>query len=105
MGDVVGSPRLMLIPCLDCSWKTKRLPGGARKSALGSTVFFAVAFAIALAVPVLFGATLDRRAAAVAAIAASVATAIEALLGNGLDNLVLPAGTVAAIELAHAAAT
>lgn len=64
------------------SW---RVPGG-RKSVLGRVAFFAVAFALGTVFASVAGAGAILAAAGVAA----VVSGVEATLGFGLDNLVIP---------------
>lgn len=59
---------------------------GGRKSVLGSVAFFAVAFALGTAFALTAG---NGAILAVAGVAAAL-TAVEAALGYGLDNLVIP---------------
>jgi phytol kinase len=59
---------------------------GGRKSALGSGTFFIVAFVLGMTFAVVAGSSLILAAVGTAA----VLTAVEATLGFGLDNLVIP---------------
>lgn len=79
--------------------RAQRTLGGARKSALGSAVFFAVAFALTACV--LVGAGLRLGEALVAAgLVATISAGLEASFGDGLDNLFVPLGALVALELA-----
>lgn len=75
-----------------------RLPGGTRKSAAGCGAFFVVAFAVTAGVLYAAGDPAAMRSALLVALST---TLIEALLGRGLDNLFVPLGALAALELAH----
>lgn len=79
--------------------RARRMPGGARKSAAGSLAFFAVALAVAFAG--LRGvAGLPLGDALIAALlVATITTGIEAILGDGLDNLFVPLGALASLDI------
>ena len=85
VGQRFGRPRLMA--------------GGAGKSAAGSFAFFAVAVAIAFGG--LYGAADFEvgEALAAALLVATITTGVEAILGDGLDNLFVPLGALASLEL------
>ena len=77
--------------------RARRMPGGARKSLAGSGAFFLVAFAIAQTGLSFSTAPLEALRAALAV--AALATVVEALLGNGLDNLFVPVAVLGALEV------
>jgi dolichol kinase len=75
------------------------MAGGAGKSAAGSFAFFAVAVAVAFGG--LYGAADFEvgEALAAALLVATITTGVEAILGDGLDNLFVPLGALASLEL------
>lgn len=74
--------------------------GGARKSAAGSLAFFATALAV-VACGLVAGAGLRLgEALGGAALVATITTGLEASLADGLDNLFVPLGALAALEFA-----
>ena len=79
--------------------RAQRMLGGARKSAAGSLAFFATALAV-VGCGLYAGAGLRPGEALAAALwVATLTTALEAALADGLDNLFVPLGALAALEL------
>jgi phytol kinase len=75
-----------------------RMPGGAHKSPAGSFAFFVVAFTVVL-VGLHVAADIGFvEALGTAFLVAAVTTTLEAILGDGLDNLCIPAGVLAALD-------
>jgi len=80
--------------------RARCMPGGARKSAAGSCAFFVVAFAVAwIGLYAAMGLPLPHALRA-ALLVAAVTAALEAVFGDGLDNLFVPLGALAALEVA-----
>lgn len=79
--------------------RPRRMPGGALKSAAGSAAFFAVALAVAFAGLRGAAGLPAGEALAAAALLAAVTTVAEALSGRGLDNLVVPLGALASLQV------
>lgn len=69
--------------------RSLRLPGGARKSLAGSAAFFGVAFLVASVISWAAGFSPAEALRAGFAVAL-LTTVVEALLGDGLDNLAVP---------------
>lgn len=84
--------------------RPRRMPGGARKSAVGSAAFCAIAFAIAVAVPSLAGNAGTGKLLVNAAFVALLTTLVEALLDDGIDNVAVPMAAIAALRLAESLA-
>lgn len=77
----------------------RRMPGGASKSLAGSAAFFAVALAVAFAGLQGTFAPGIGEALAAAALLAVVTTVLEALSDRGLDNLLIPLGALASLQV------
>ena len=80
--------------------RAQRMLGGARKSGAGSLAFFTTAFVV-VACALHAGAGLrPGETLATALWVAAFTTALETAFGDGLDNLFVPLGALAALELA-----
>jgi len=80
--------------------QARQLPGGARKSALGSLAFFVTALLIAAAALIAGAGLRPGESLVSAALLAAVTTGVEASLGDGLDNLFVPLAALVALEFA-----
>ena len=106
-----GDPLLYCIPMLlltladsaaaliGTTWGTHRyFTMGQYKTLEGSATFFAIAFA-SIAMPLaLFTSASNPESLAVAALIAFAVTVLEAAVGGGFDNLLVPLGAFAAIK-------
>jgi len=80
--------------------QARLLPGGARKSAVGSLAFFVTALLIAAGALVAGAGLRPGESLVSAALLAAVTTGVEASLGDGLDNLFVPIAALVALEFA-----
>jgi len=80
--------------------QARELPGGARKSAVGSLAFFVTALLVAAAALSAGAGLRPGESLASAALLAAVTTGVEASLGDGLDNLFVPIAALVALEFA-----
>jgi len=78
----------------------RQLPGGARKSAVGSLAFFVTALLVAAAALIAGAGLRPGESLVSAALLAAVTTGVEASLGDGLDNLFVPLAALVALEFA-----